>query len=137
MRQLPRRGAASMLQARRRAGFVPAPFARGTSRAHPDRMKTTLAVLTAALCLEAGCHRPPPDRESTDAARLGGPVTGVETLRDAYGVPHVYAVNAEAAAFAWGYAQAQDMRENLLMAAYAGEARAAETFGHSCLEKDC
>lgn len=81
------------------------------------------------------------------AACSGGPSTGpdadpdpadrAEVLRDTYGVPHVYAGSLRAAAFAWGYVHAEDLRESVLELLYAAEGRSARIFGRDCGAFDC
>jgi acyl-homoserine lactone acylase PvdQ len=53
----------------------------------------------------------------------------VEILRDDYGVPHIFAATAEAAAFGSGYAQAEDRLEELLRNYRKAEGTMAEAFG--------
>lgn len=72
------------------------------------------------------------------AVNLGAavPPRGVEILWDKFGVPHVYAPNAEGLFFGFGYAQMQS-HGNLVLKLY-GESRgrAAEYWGESYLEND-
>jgi acyl-homoserine lactone acylase PvdQ len=76
--------------------------------------------------------------DGADVADDGGGGGTATILRDEYGVPHIFADSRRGAAFAWGYVQAQDIRERLLANLYAGEGRAAATFGHDCGEEgDC
>ncbi len=53
----------------------------------------------------------------------------VEILRDEYGVPHIFASTAAGAAFASGYAQAQDRLEEMLRNYRKAEGTMAEAFG--------
>ena len=53
----------------------------------------------------------------------------VEILRDEYGVPHIFASTAAAAAFASGYAQAEDRLEELLRNYRKAEGTMSEAFG--------
>lgn len=53
----------------------------------------------------------------------------VDILRDEYGVPHIYAATAEAAAFGSGYAQAEDRLEELLRNYRKAEGTMSEVFG--------
>lgn len=62
--------------------------------------------------------------------------TKVEILRDEYGVPHIFAATAEAAAFGSGYAQAQDRLEELLRNYRKAEGTMAEAFGKDWIFHD-
>ena len=53
----------------------------------------------------------------------------VEILRDEYGVPHIFAPTAAGAAFASGYAQAEDRLEELLRNYRKAEGTMSEAFG--------
>ncbi len=56
--------------------------------------------------------------------------------RDEWGVPHVFADNARAMAFAFGYAQAEDHLEPMLIAYRLANGRAAEVLGEELVEAD-
>lgn len=56
--------------------------------------------------------------------------------RDEWGTPHVYADNALALAFAFGYAQAEDHLESMLMAYRIANGRAAEVQGEAYAQSD-
>ncbi|HUB32397.1 MAG TPA: penicillin acylase family protein [Bryobacteraceae bacterium] len=60
----------------------------------------------------------------------------VEILRDEYGVPHIFAPTAEAAAFGSGYAQAEDRLEELLRNYRKAEGTMAEAFGKTWVFQD-
>jgi acyl-homoserine-lactone acylase len=62
--------------------------------------------------------------------------TRVEILRDEYGVPHIFAPTAEAAAFGSGYAQAEDRLEELLRNYRKAEGTMAEAFGKTWVFQD-
>jgi acyl-homoserine lactone acylase PvdQ len=53
----------------------------------------------------------------------------IEILRDEYGVPHIFAPTAAAAAFASGYAQAEDRLEEMLRNYRKAEGTMSEAFG--------
>jgi acyl-homoserine-lactone acylase len=78
-----------------------------------------LSVITISLFL------PYTPRYSASAAQ------GVQAtiFRDEYGVPHVFAPNLEAAAFAVGYAQAEDRLDDLLKNYRLASGAMAEAFG--------
>ena len=56
--------------------------------------------------------------------------------RDGWGVPHIYAENPRAMAFAFGYAQAEDHIEEMLLAYRVANGRAAEVLGESHAASD-
>ncbi len=60
----------------------------------------------------------------------------VTLYRDEWGVPHIYADNARAMAFAFGYAQAEDHLEGMLLAYRMANGRASEVLGESYAESD-
>ena len=62
--------------------------------------------------------------------------TRVEILRDEYGVPHIFAATAEAAAFGSGYAQAEDRLEELLRNYRKAEGTMSEVFGKDWIFHD-
>ncbi len=56
--------------------------------------------------------------------------------RDEWGTPHIYADNLRAMAFAFGYAQAGDHLEDMLVAYRIANGRASEVFGPSFADSD-
>ncbi len=60
----------------------------------------------------------------------------VEILRDEFGVPHIYAATATGAAFASGYAQAEDRLEELLRNYRKAEGTMSEAFGPEFVTHD-
>lgn len=64
------------------------------------------------------------------------PATGAEILWDTYGVPHIFAADREALAYAWGWAQMQNHGDLLLRLYAQGRGRAAEYLGQSYLRED-
>src|SRR5579862_1802206 len=60
----------------------------------------------------------------------------VTILRDEYGVPHIFAADAEGAAFGSGYAQAEDRLEELLKNYRRAEGTMAEAFGPEFFRDD-
>jgi acyl-homoserine lactone acylase PvdQ len=68
------------------------------------------------------------------------PVTGhaesIEVLRDEWGIPHVYAETEAGAAYALGYAQAEDRLEQLLRNYRLAVGTMAEAFGEDHVEDD-
>jgi len=60
----------------------------------------------------------------------------IEILRDEYGVPHIFAPTAAAAAFGSGYAQAEDRLEELLRNYRRAEGTMAEAFGEEYVSQD-
>ncbi len=62
--------------------------------------------------------------------------TEATIYRDHWGVPHVYAENPQALAFAFGYAQAEDRLETIMRAYRIVTGRAAAVFGPDYAESD-
>jgi penicillin amidase len=63
-------------------------------------------------------------------------VDEIEILRDEYGVPHIFAPTLEAAAYAIGYAQAEDRLEELLKNYRKAEGTMSEAFGSDWFRHD-
>jgi acyl-homoserine-lactone acylase len=82
-----------------------------------------LLALSAALLLPTSALR----SQTTNDATL---------YRDEFGIPHVYAPTLEAAAFAVGYAQAEDRLEELLKNYRRANGTMAEVFGPSQVRND-
>jgi len=75
------------------------------------------AVLATALCLQAG-----------------DPLAGqVSIYRDEYGVPHIVGETEEATFFGYGYAQAQDHLEKMMLQYRDAQGRRAEVLGFEAL----
>jgi len=68
--------------------------------------------------------------------RLAGLAAPVEILRDAWGIPHIYAQNSADAHFALGYVHAQDRLWQMEMNRRIAAGRLAEVVGASGLETD-
>ena len=60
----------------------------------------------------------------------------VTIVRDTHGVPHIYAKTEEAAAFAFGYAQAEDHAEEIARRLIAARGEAAKYFGEPGIGND-
>ncbi len=60
----------------------------------------------------------------------------VEVYYDTYGIPHIYATNAEDAYFALGYVHAQDRLFQMELIRRAGSGRLSEIFGGETIETD-
>ncbi|MFN0248681.1 MAG: penicillin acylase family protein [Kofleriaceae bacterium] len=89
----------------------------------------SISSFTLALAIAAGCGDTPataPDGGGEDAAPL--PVTGVDLVRDARGVPHLYAASLEKAFFGLGYASAQDRMFQMVLRRATMRGRLAELF---------
>ncbi len=70
------------------------------------------------------------------ASSLAWGAQKIEILRDEYGVPHIFAATPEGAAYASGYAQAQDRLEELLRNYRKAEGTMAEAFGPEWIGHD-
>jgi acyl-homoserine lactone acylase PvdQ len=86
---------------------------------------SSLILLTSLLASVAGA-------QPADA----GYWNDVTLYRDTYGVPHVYAQTPEAMAFAFGYAQAADHLEPMLLAYRMANGRLAEVTGPPDADSD-
>ncbi len=60
----------------------------------------------------------------------------VDVIRDAYGIPHIFAANHQDAAYALGYAHAQDRLWQMEMNRRIGSGRLAEILGAGALDTD-
>ena len=85
-----------------------------------------VVVLATALC-------PAQAPSSNDPEALWDRAT---LYRDEWGVPHIYAEDPRAMAFALGYAQAEDHLEELLLAYRYANGRAAEILGERMVASD-
>jgi penicillin amidase len=92
-----------------------------------------LAVLSLADCVILPLRAFPKVSGSVTLVGLQAPV---EILRDKYGIPHIYARNAEDLFFAQGYVHAQDRFWQMEFSRRLGSGRLAELFGEDLLETD-
>lgn len=92
-------------------------------------MTTKYLALVLALCGAGVAAQPAPD--PTDAYWEQAVL-----YRDEWGVPHIYADNTRAMAFAFGYAQAGDHLEAMLLAYRIANGRAAEIKGEAYAASD-
>jgi penicillin amidase len=104
------------------------------------RLLVRIVVLLAALAVLAAAgmylhlRRSLPALEGEIAvAGLGAPV---EILRDAFGIPHIFAASLEDAQFALGFVHAQDRLWQMEMNRRIGSGRLAELLGPRALEAD-
>lgn len=95
-----------------------------------------LAVLSAAALASAYVYL----RQSLPKVEGEVPAPGlkaaVEVLRDAYGIPHIFASSEADAAYALGYVHAQDRLWQMEMNRRIGSGRLAEILGPAGLEAD-
>ncbi|HYM01081.1 MAG TPA: penicillin acylase family protein, partial [Blastocatellia bacterium] len=88
--------------------------------------KATLFILIIAIVFPL----------STASARKNQNDNVATVYRDEYGIPHVFAKTLEAAAYAVGYAQAEDRLEELLKNYRRAEGTMSEVFGPSYFQQD-
>ncbi|MFP4171661.1 MAG: penicillin acylase family protein [Candidatus Hydrogenedentota bacterium] len=103
-------------------------YNKGVHEIMPDTSKVLLGLLIAVTTLtswDAGAAAQPND--------LWAQAT---LYRDEWGTPHVYGDTPRAMAFAFGYAQAEDHLEEMLMAYRIANGGAAEVMGESYAESD-
>src|SRR5581483_1358566 len=90
--------------------------------------KQALCILALAVVATAGGFRP--GRRSQAAKPDGSPLAAqVVIRRDTYGIPHILAKTEEAAAFGFGYAQAEDHCAAIARHYVAARGEAAKYFG--------
>lgn len=95
-----------------------------------------LIVTLVALIAFAGWLVRRPHPQTSGEALLPGLSAPVEVLRDDWGVPHLYASDAEDLFRAQGYVHAQDRFWQMEMNRRIGSGRLAELFGEAQLETD-
>lgn len=88
-----------------------------------SRNTHTIWLLSLALLLDLGCSPAPRPEHAT-------------LIRDDFGVPHIFAESEAAAAYAHGYAQAEDRLEQVLRHFRWAEGTLAEVAGKDALESD-
>ncbi|MBI5303098.1 MAG: penicillin acylase family protein [Chloroflexi bacterium] len=74
--------------------------------------------------------------QTNGTLRVAGLQAPVEVLRDAWGVPHLYAANRDDLFFAQGYVHAQDRLWQMELNRRVGYGRLAEIFGALALDSD-
>ena len=89
------------------------------------------AVLAALACFALSCA--PRTFVPTGPDRLAGQAT---IRRDQYGIPHILALTEEAAAFAFGYAQAEDHAAEIGRRYLSARGEGAKYFGDAGLAND-
>ena len=96
-----------------------------------------LVLLVSALAISAAYvylrQSLPQVEGETTVAGLQAPV---DLVRDAYGIPHIYAQNQNDAAYALGFAHAQDRLWQMEMNRRIGSGRTAEILGPAALDTD-
>ena len=92
---------------------------------------TGSGLAAALVFLTVSCRPVPP--ELPDPDRLASLAL---IRRDTYGIPHILAPTEEAAAFAFGYAQAEDHAAEIGRRYIAARGEAAQVFGAQAVEND-
>ncbi len=88
---------------------------------------------------KTGGETPPAVVEAPPADSEAAPAAAAKTVtlyRTEYGVPHIYADTAEAAAYALGYAQAEDRLEDIYINVRMALGTMAEAFGPKHVDRD-
>ena len=96
----------------------------------PSRGLPAVAIAAALSSIAVACHRQP---VLPSADRLAAQVT---IRRDSLGVPHILAASEEAAAFGFGYAQAEDHALAIVRRMIAARGEGAKHFGEEAVEGD-
>src|SRR5215207_10641313 len=94
-------------------------------------MRIALALVASLVLATPGCGRKVP--ELPVANQLSNQAT---IRRDTYGVPHILAATEEAAAFAFGFAQAEDHAAEIGRRYLSARGEEARYFGQSGLSND-
>lgn len=90
-------------------------------------------ILTASACVVLPRRAFPKVRGSVTVPGIAAPI---EIVRDKFGVPHIYAQNAEDLYFAHGYVHAQDRFWQMEFQRRVGAGRLSELFGEATVETD-
>jgi penicillin amidase len=100
--------------------------------------RSILYILLLASLIAAGGYlwlrRSLPQTEGN--VTVSGLAGGVEILRDAYGIPHIFASTIDDAHFALGYVHAQDRLWQMEMSRRVAAGRLSEILGPGALESD-
>lgn len=95
-------------------------------------LRSRTCCVTALLAgIVVACSRPPVSLPTPDALAEQAVIR-----RDTYGIPHIVADTEEAAAFAFGYAQAEDHAVEIARRFVAARGEGARYFGDAALEND-
>jgi penicillin amidase len=107
-------------------------------RAARNCVVLVIALVALTLVAAGGCVILPRMAfpKASGSVSLQGLQAPVEILRDKYGVPHIYAGNAEDLFFAQGYAHAQDRFWQMEFSRRTAAGRLSELFGKKLLETD-
>ncbi|MDQ3486652.1 MAG: penicillin acylase family protein [Acidobacteriota bacterium] len=97
----------------------------------PLRMRFVFLLVAILVTAAPGCGRQVPELPSTN--QLSNQAT---IRRDTYGIPHILAETEEAAAFAFGYAQAEDHAAEIGRRYLSARGEEARHFGQSGLSND-
>jgi acyl-homoserine-lactone acylase len=92
---------------------------------------TILAAAAAVVAATLACGRAAPDVPDPDSL-----AQRVTIRRDTYGIPHILAESEEAAAFGFGYAQAEDHGAEIGLRYVGARGEAARYFGDGALSND-
>ena len=95
----------------------------------PSTLPSAFAAV-ALVAVSLACHRHP---AVAPPAALAAEVT---IRRDTFGIPHILADSEEAAAFGFGYAQAEDHAVEIVRRMIAARGETAKYFGESGVEND-
>lgn len=116
-----------------RSGLAKSPALAGLRPTGILAILAIFAVSPLVSAQESVAGPPLPDPPHLDPGGLWAEAT---LYRDEWGVPHVYAENPAAMAFAFGYAQAADHWRTLLLAYRTAAGRAAEIMGEPYADWD-
>ena len=96
-----------------------------------QRLRLGLVLVAALAAVAPACGRKAPELPSADLLAQQSVIR-----RDTYGIPHILADTEEAAAFAFGYAQAEDHAAEIGRRYLRARGEAARHFGEDALSND-
>ncbi len=99
----------------------------------PDAPRDSTPATTPDASVNAGCEAIPAGDRSPTFRRLSAPV---EVVRDALGIPHIYASNDEDLFYASGYTQAVDRLFQMELMRRSARGTLAAVIGHEKLSQD-
>lgn len=100
------------------------------------RIALVLLLTVSALASDLTDRAKAALAKTSGTVHLAGLKDRVEVIRDRWGVPHIYARNADDLFFAQGFTVAQDRLWQMEMWRRTGEGRLAEILGESALQRD-
>lgn len=95
-----------------------------------------LMLIVVALLIALAWYRSASQPQISGTLKIAGPVAAIDIVRDAEGIPHIYAQSNSDAYFALGFVHAQDRLWQLEMNRRIAAGRMAEILGPNALDID-